>query len=70
MANLALTGYLNELYQRAFREFGPMALWNVKQQASPTSAHALLVAQALRHKGDLQARRLAEEIEAACRAAN
>jgi hypothetical protein len=70
MSSVALTGHLNDLYRRAFREFGAMALWNVKQLPLPTSAHALIVARALRQQGDLRARRLAEEIEAACRAAN
>jgi len=70
MSDSTLTHYLGTLYRRAFSEFGGMALWNIKAQASPTPEHALVVARALRQGGDLQARRLAEEIEAACRAAH
>jgi len=70
MSDNALAHSLDALYRRAFSEFGAMALWNIKAQASPSPAHALIVARALRQDGNLLARRLAEEIEAACRAAH
>lgn len=59
-----------DLYRRAFEEFGPIALWNRRRIDLPTSADALEVARALRLEGNMAARRLAEQIEAACRAAD
>ena len=58
------------LYRRAFAEYGARALWNKREVESPTPADALVVARALRVEGDREARRLAEQIERACRAAN
>lgn len=63
-------GYLTSLYRRAFDEFGTMALWSLRARPSPTAGDALVVARALRQNGNLMARRLAEEIEAACRASD
>jgi hypothetical protein len=57
------------LYRRAFKEFGTLALWNMRLIENPTPEDALIVARALRFEGNLRARRLAEEIEQACRAA-
>ena len=57
------------LYRQAFREFGVMALWNMRHLDQPEPGHALAVARALRFEGNLDARRLAERIERACRAA-
>jgi hypothetical protein len=57
------------LYRRAFAEHGARALWNRRQLEAPTPADALVVARALRTEGDREARRLAEQIERACRAA-
>mgnify|MGYP001317808914 CR=1 FL=1 len=57
------------LYRRAFEEFGAMALWNLRQLGEPTPEHALVIAGALRREGNLSARFLAEQIEAAGRAA-
>ena len=57
------------LYFRAFAEYGTRALWNKNPIAHPTQADALVVARALRIEGDREARRLAEQIEVACRAA-
>jgi hypothetical protein len=57
------------LYRRAFAEYGTLALWNVRSFEEPTPEDALVVARALRMEGNLQARRLAEQIEQACRAA-
>ena|SRR5437879_3256344 len=57
------------LYRRAFAEYGIQALWNKRLLAEPTREDALVVARALRIEGDREARRLAEQIEQACRAA-
>jgi hypothetical protein len=57
------------LYRRAFEEFGAAALWSSKPVPDPTPADALAITYSLRVEGDLQARRLAEQIEQACRAA-
>ena len=60
---------LASLYRRAFAEYGARALWNKRELERPTPADALVVARALRVEGDREARRLAERIERACRAA-
>jgi hypothetical protein len=57
------------LYRRAFTEYGTHALWNKRCLEAPTFEDALVVARALRIEGDREARRLAEQIEQACRAA-
>ena len=57
------------LYRRAFARYGARALWNRRELETPTPADALVVARALRIEGDREARRLAERIELACRAA-
>ena len=57
------------LYLRAFAEYGIQALWNKRVLEEPTREDALVVARALRIEGDREARRLAEQIEQACRAA-
>ncbi len=56
------------LYRRAFAEYGTRALWNKRLLEAPTHEDALVVARALRIEGDREARRLAEQIEQACRA--
>jgi hypothetical protein len=56
------------LYRQAFEEFGVMALWNKKLLDDPTPDDALVIARALRNEGNLDARRLAERMERACRA--
>ena len=56
------------LYRQAFEQFGTSALWSSRPVPDPTPADALAIAQSLRVEGNLQARRLAEEIEQACRA--
>ncbi len=58
------------LYRRAFAEYGTRALWNMRTFDNPTTDDALVVARALRIEGDREARRLAEQIEQACRAAH
>jgi hypothetical protein len=57
------------LYRRAFREYGTRALWNSRLLDEPTADDALAVARALRLHGNRSARFLAEQLEAACRAA-
>ena len=57
------------LYRQAFAEYGTQALWNKRLLDAPTQEDALVVARALRIEGDREARRLAEQIEQACRAA-
>jgi hypothetical protein len=57
------------LYRRAFQEYGTHALWNKRLLDDPATGDALVVARALRIEGDREARRLAEQIERACRAA-
>ena len=58
------------LYRRAFAEYGARALWSRRALESPTREDALVVARALRVEGNREARRLAEQIEQACCAAN
>ena len=57
------------LYQRAFKDYGCRALWNVRELEEPTCEDALAITRTLRVEGDLNARRLAEQIEKACHAA-
>ncbi|HME12730.1 MAG TPA: hypothetical protein VKF79_07720 [Candidatus Acidoferrum sp.] len=57
------------LYRRAFAQFGVSALWSRRALPDPTPADALAITETLRVEGDLEARRLAEQIEQACRAA-
>jgi hypothetical protein len=57
------------LYLRAFRQFGTHALWNKRPLEAPQIEDALVIARALRIEGNRDARRLAEQIEQACRAA-
>jgi hypothetical protein len=56
------------LYRQAFEQFGVRALWNKRVLENPTPEDALVIARALRIEGDRRARRLAEQIEQACRA--
>jgi hypothetical protein len=58
------------LYQRAFKDFGASALWSSRPVPDPTPADALAITRSLRVEGNLQARRLAEQIEQACRRAS
>jgi hypothetical protein len=57
------------LYHQAFDQFGTRALWNWRHLEQPTVTQALAIADSLRAEGNLAARRLAESIEQACRAA-
>ncbi len=61
---------LVSLYQRAFKEYGGRALWNMRPIEAPTAADALAIAKALRTHGGMDGRRLAEQIERLCRAAH
>ena len=61
---------LTSLYRRAVAEYRTRALWNKRELEAPTAADALVVARALRIEGNREARRLAERIERACRAAH
>jgi hypothetical protein len=56
------------LYRRAFAEYGARALWNIRKFEEPTVEQALAITRQLRTEGDMNARRLAEEIERAARA--
>jgi hypothetical protein len=60
---------LEALYRRAFADFQLLALWNVRELEHPTAEEALIITRNLRLEGDLNARRLAEQIERACLAA-
>jgi hypothetical protein len=57
------------LYHRAFADYKLRALWNVHEIEHPSPTEALTITRALRVEGDLNARRLAEQIEQACRGA-
>jgi hypothetical protein len=56
------------LYRQAFRDFGPVALWNMRSVKQPAPADAMAITAALRTHGRMDGRRLAERIEALCRA--
>lgn len=58
-----------DLYHEAFARFRSLALWNVREFDHPTPGDALAITRDLRVEGNLEARRLAERIEQACRAA-
>jgi hypothetical protein len=60
---------LARLYRQAFADFGAMALWSSRPVADPTPGDALAITESLRVEGNREARRLAEKIEALCRAA-
>ena len=61
---------LGELYQRAFKDYGTRALWNMRPIEDPGPADALAIAKALRTHGGMDGRRLAERIESLCRASH
>ena len=60
---------LASLYRLAFAEYGVRALWNMRPVENPTVADALAITKALRTRGRMEGRRLAERIEELCRAA-
>jgi hypothetical protein len=57
------------LYRQAFLEFGSQALWSSQPSPHPTLASVLAITESLRVEGNRDARRLAERLEEACRAA-
>jgi hypothetical protein len=56
------------LYRRAFADYGSRALWNIRQLDQPTVEEMLAITRQLRAEGNLDARRLAEQIEQAAHA--
>lgn len=56
------------LYREAFERYGASALWSSRPVPDPCAEDALAITRSLRVEGDLDARRLAERIEQACRA--
>jgi hypothetical protein len=56
------------LYRRAFAELGARALWNIREFDDPTVDQVLAITRQLRTEGDMEARRLAEQIEQVARA--
>jgi hypothetical protein len=62
------THAIEALYRQAFQDYGTIALWNMRPAAAPTPADALAITAALRTHGRMDGRRLAERIEALCRA--
>ena len=56
------------LYRRAFAEYGARALWNIREFEDPTMEEVLAITRQLRTECDMNARRLAEQIEEAARA--
>jgi hypothetical protein len=62
------TAEIATLYRQAFRDFGSVALWSMRPVKEPTRADALAITPALRTHGRMDGRRLAERIEAICRA--
>ena len=69
MKTADLNQEIERLYRRAFAEFGPIALWNMRPVEHPTPGAALAITAALRTHGSMDGRRLAEDIERLCRAA-
>jgi hypothetical protein len=64
-----VTSDVAHLYHQAFAKYGTRALWNWRELPEPTITQALVIADALRIEGNIDARRLAVKIEEACRAA-
>ena len=58
------------LYRQAFEQFGTHALWSFRAVPDPGPEDALAICRSLRIEGNMEARRLAERIERACRAAH
>ena len=58
------------LYRHAFEQYGAVALWSSRPVPDPTPADALAITRALRTHGGMDGRRLAEQIERLCRAAD
>jgi hypothetical protein len=56
-------------YHQAFARFRTIALWNWRELDPPSITQVLAIADSLRTEGNRDARALAAQIEAACRAA-
>ena len=56
-------------YRRAFEDFGASALWISRPVRDLTPADAMAITRSLQVEGDTRARRLAKQIEQACRRA-
>lgn len=72
MSNGAQPGVQDDwkaLYREAFRRFGALCLWNMRELSEPSAGVALATARHLRYEGNMEARRLAERIERAVRGA-
>ncbi len=61
---------VQDLYAKAFQQFGASCLWSREPVRDPTTAHARIIAHALRVEGGREAYSLAREIEEACDAAD
>jgi hypothetical protein len=61
---------IGRLYRQAFAEYGAVALWSLRPVENPTPGAALAITPALRTHGSMGGRRLAEDIERLCGAAN
>jgi hypothetical protein len=59
---------VRRLYHEAFRLYGSLALWNIREYEMPDAEQALGITRALRFEGNMHSRRLAEEIEGLCSA--
>ena len=57
---------IRRLYHEAFRLYGTLALWNIREYETPDAEQALGITRALRFEGNMQSRRLAEKIEGLC----
>ena len=66
--NIASPDTMEQLYVRAFAEYGSRALWNIRRFDAPTPEQIVAIVRQLRTEGDMGARRLAEQIERAARA--
>lgn len=51
------------LYAEAWARYGSLCLWNMQRAEPPTAPDLRGAAHALRHRGDMAARRLAERLE-------
>ncbi len=63
------TDELRALYREAFATYGPRALWSSSPVERPTITDLLAITESLRVEGGIGGRRLAVQIETACRAA-
>jgi hypothetical protein len=59
---------IERLYHEAFRKYHPVALWSYRELEQPTPSDVLAITRALRTKGGMAGRRLAERLEGLCRA--